>query len=83
MKPQAAKQLVDSPVKTDAEGLNILNILVPNKETVEQMLNSLSKLFQTKHRREQNNKTRTIADGTDYMRNRLILLNKEGIVIDE
>ena len=45
--PQATKQLVDSLVKTDAEGHTSLNIPVPNKETVEQMLNVFSKLFQS------------------------------------
>ena len=45
--PQATKQLIDSLVKTDAEGHTSLNIPVPNKETVEQMLNVFSKLFQS------------------------------------
>ncbi|MGN0228423.1 MAG: hypothetical protein ACI4BH_01295, partial [Muribaculaceae bacterium] len=45
--PQATKQLVDSLVKTDSEGHTSLNIPVPNKETVEQMLNLFSKLFQS------------------------------------
>ena len=45
--PQATRQLVDSLVKTDAEGHTSLNIPVPNKETVEQMLNVFSKLFQS------------------------------------
>ncbi len=45
--PQATKQLVESLVKTDSEGHTSLNIPVPNKETVEQMLNLFSKLFQS------------------------------------
>ncbi|MGM9842127.1 MAG: DEAD/DEAH box helicase [Candidatus Limisoma sp.] len=46
--PEATKQLVDSIVKTDPQtGATSLNIPVPSKETVEQVLNMFSKLFQS------------------------------------
>lgn len=46
--PQATKQLVDSIVKTDPQsGATSLNIPVPSKEAVEQILNMFSKLLQS------------------------------------
>ena len=47
-------------------------------------IKTMSELY-SELRSEENKiiKSRTIAGGTDYMRNRLIIRNKEGIVIDE
>ena len=46
--PEATKQLIDSIVKTDPQsGRTSLNIPVPSKEAVEQILNIFSKFFQS------------------------------------
>ena len=46
--PEATKQLIDSIVKTDPQsGSTSLNIPVPSKEAVEQILNIFSKFFQS------------------------------------
>ena len=47
-------------------------------------IKTMSELY-SELRSEENKiiKSRTIAGGTDYMRNRLIIRNKEGIVIDD
>ncbi|MGM9828790.1 MAG: DEAD/DEAH box helicase [Muribaculaceae bacterium] len=46
--PEATKQLIDSIVKTDPQsGSTSLNIPVPSKEAVEQILNMFSKFFQS------------------------------------